>query len=109
MNASFDEINKKRLRSELEDIEAKSLESDEDLSESKKSDELEIKNLMEQYNEMIAEKKRIRKLKRKEAAPPKKGRLRKLMNPETLESEVKVEENSKADGLNIIPDEENQF
>lgn len=93
---------------------SKSLENEEDLAEAKKTDELEIKNLMESYNSMIAEKKRLRKLKRKEAAPPKKGRLRKLMDPDILENEtqeLKVEaiQHKETKNLIIQEEEENQF
>jgi hypothetical protein len=114
VSGSFEDINKKRLRSELEEsprvmIETRSVESDEELSEAKKGDEMEIKNLMEQYNEMIAEKKRLRKMKRKETAPPKKGRLRKLMDPEPLENEVKAEESQNNEASSANHEEENQF
>jgi len=98
-----DTVNKKRSRRDiLEDSDDEeegepqhSLDPEENarLEQIKKEEELEIKNLIEQYNELIAEKKRKKKLKRKEA-PKKKGRLRRLVDQENYFEEINTHSNS---------------
>jgi hypothetical protein len=82
-----DSVNKKRNRKELKDLDneeedaPESEETKKKIDEEKKKGENEIKHLILQYNSLISDKKKQKKVKRKESTQQK-TRLRKLVDHE---------------------------